>query len=240
MNCEKVRDSLVDFEAGELSTFEAEKIGAHLASCPGCQIEHERVGELVADLRHAAEAVRARQPFALPAAAPSPRPRALVVIAAVAAVWALLLTTAMLWPSLTAHLAFLPVGKQLSAATQTGSSNPTLGRYPLASVPPGALARIVALFGRSHRRAAPGAPASSDLAELLPRSLDIGEAGARLLILGPVVSVRDDRVRLKATMQVAGMPTEDSPPRRHELLITLVRDAERRWQVVKVEVVDRI
>lgn len=238
MDCEKVRDSLEDFEAGELSAFEAEKIAAHLASCPACQIEHERVGELVADLRHAAEAVRPRQPFALPAAAPSSRHRTLVVIAAAAAVWALLLTTAMLWPSLTAHLTFLPVGRQLSVATPTGSSNPTYGRYSLASVPPSALAPIVALFERSHPRAATGDQASSDLTELLPKSLDIGEADTRLLILGPVVSVREDQIRLKATMQVAGMPTEGSRPRLHELLITLVRDAERRWQIVKVETVD--
>ena len=118
MNCDEVRDSLEAYDAGELPQDEAERIADHLASCRGCEVECEGLRELAADLRHSRDSFRPLCPFEVPVVQPTSQPRrrkAWVAVGAVAALWMVLLTTAMLWPSLAARLTFFPVGRHLSS-----------------------------------------------------------------------------------------------------------------------------
>jgi len=63
MNCSRVQDSFIDYQAGSLPAAEAALLRAHLASCPACQREWSALQEITHKLD------------ALPAEEPSPRLR---------------------------------------------------------------------------------------------------------------------------------------------------------------------
>lgn len=64
MNCERIQNSLTDFEAGALPPREAEEIAEHLKTCPNCQREWADVKDTL------------RKLSAFPEEKPSPRMRA--------------------------------------------------------------------------------------------------------------------------------------------------------------------
>lgn len=247
MDCDQVKASLEAFNAGELSRDEATRIAGHLAACPRCELECEELRELAADLRHAADAFRPLQPFEIPVAPYVPqrrRRRGLVVIGAVAAVWMVVLTTAMLWPSLAARLTFLPVGRQLSAesaSSPSASPSPASSRYSLTDAPSEAVYVVAALFGASSRTRVPAramvAKAGPELIQLLADTVDLREAAVSLVAVGPVVSIQKGRIELVATVDITADAQAASPqPRRYDFLVTLTYSARGRWEVSKVTV----
>jgi len=247
VDCDQVKGSLEAFNAGELPRDEAARVAGHLAACPQCEIECEELRELAADLRHAGDALRPLQPFEIPAEScvpPRRRRRSLVVIGAVAAVWMILLTTAMLWPSLAARLTFLPVGRRLSAVSSpspSASPGSAGGRYSLTDAPGEALSAVAALFGASpHMRMPARAAVAPELSRLLAGALDLERTAVRLVALGPVVSVQKGQIQLVATVDITPDAKAATPqPRRYDFLVTLTYSARGRWEVSKVTVLAR-
>jgi hypothetical protein len=155
------------------------------------------------------------------------------------AVWALTLLTAMLWPSLAARLTFLPVGRELSAASAPSSrpsASPAGGRISLADLPSDALAAVVSLFGASPDARAPArAGVSAELAQSLVETLDIRVGNVDLIAMGPLLSVTEGQIQLVATMDVTTEAPGASPrPQRLTLLITVTKSAGERWRLSDV------
>lgn len=242
MDCDQVRTLLEGFDAGELPNAQAKEVAAHLAGCPACEAERTEVAELVADLRHAGEAVRPLQPFTLPGApaATLRHRRVLVATAALAAAWALLLTAGMFWPSFTERLTFLPVGRELSEAPTprpAATRGAGAGGHSLADAPPEALAAVTALFGAAAPVPQPASEPSvpSELSRLLPSALRARPDAVSLVAVGPVVSVEEGRVEVMATVDLTPRVQASTPQtRRYRLLVTL-RDVQGQWRVTGIE-----
>jgi hypothetical protein len=157
------------------------------------------------------------------------------------AVWALVLTTAMLWPSLAARLTFLPVGSQLHAAADpspNATAGPSGGRDSLAALPSGALGSVVSLFGASRDTRAPvEAGVSAKLAQVLREALGFRVATVDLISLGPLLSATEGRMQLVATVDVTPVAQEaSSRPQRYSLVVTVTRSSRERWRLSEVAV----
>lgn len=240
MDCDQVRTLLEAFDAGELPNAQANEVAAHLAGCSACQSERTEIAELVADLRHAGEAVRPLKPFTLPGPPPPAlrHRRVLTAIAALAAAWALMLTAGMLWPSLAARLTFLPVGRELAAdptPRPAATSGAGIG-HSLTDAPPEALAAVTALFGAApvpQPASEPSVP--SELSRLLPSALRAHPDAVSLVAVGPVVSVEEGRVEVMATVDLTPRVQASTPQTRRYRLLVALRDVQGQWRVTGIE-----
>lgn len=245
MDCDEVRDSLVAFVAGDLTTGVAGPIANHLASCPACELECEEIRELAADLRHAHNSIRPLQAFEYPVSQYPPRSRwrrVWVLAGAVFALWTALLTTAMLWPSFAEHLTFLPVGQHLrsAAVSQPGTTTAYKAtRHSLAEVPAEAISALMSLFGSSsHPSASSVATVPAELSRILPGIVDAQHASVQLIAVGPIVTATERQLQLTATADITSQAQAGMLPQRFDFLVTLSQP-NGQWVVSSVSVVAR-
>jgi hypothetical protein len=200
----------------------------HLGSCPSCTLQYEELAELVGNLRHARSAVRPLHSFdvgKLPIMKRRRRTRPLRVAAAIVAAWAVLLTTALVWPALGARLAFLRIGPEATAVSPAGSDYgqqaPSLSRVPAAAL-------VEAL--RSLSSGTGLASGSHDDQGLLSSE----RVSVRVTRLGPVVSQSAGFVELRATVEVSEAPNVAAGLQHLQVVMTLSKRSDGSWAVTRV------
>lgn len=246
MECDEVVQSLEAYNAGELTERERASITRHLAECVGCELEREEVLALTAELRSAGGSFRTLRPFTVndkPITSQS-HSKLLAVIGVAAAVWLVLVTAAVFWPSFAQRLSFLPVGRQLSKAASSlipggtpAGIDAVRGGPSLSDAPQAALAAVDALFrspeGKTHSRDG----VSAQISRLLPDELTRNASSVRVVSIGPIVRLSENELRIIVAVDIThGETRRQEDSERHSFLLTVTRSVEGAWTVSNLQV----
>jgi len=107
--CAEVRLDLDAFLHGELSPARAAEIGDHLAGCASCSVELESFEMVGRSLARERERHKRSSPMVIVVPSKSTsRRRGLGALLAIAAIWAVVASAALLWPLAEGHLSWLP------------------------------------------------------------------------------------------------------------------------------------